>query len=89
MPSKAAHASLEEAADVRLGLWDGVNSNHRPTDYEFAPERRSHLRQWLKALVRPFTRLLSVRMGWCLFLCVLRHFCGMQGKLGDVLPSEC
>jgi hypothetical protein len=32
--------------------------NLRPTDYESAPGRGSHLRKWLKALVRLFNRLL-------------------------------
>lgn len=44
-------------------LWGGVDSNHRPTDYEAAAKRFTHLRKWLKALVEPFTRLLKVRMG--------------------------
>jgi hypothetical protein len=43
------------AAFLASGGWYAV---FRQTDYESAAERYGHLRRWLKALVRPFTRLL-------------------------------
>jgi hypothetical protein len=40
-----------------ITAWGGEDLNLRPTDYEAAGKRLSHLRNWLKALVRPSTRL--------------------------------
>jgi hypothetical protein len=42
----------------RSDKWGGQDLNLRPTDYESAPKRRTHLRELLKALVKPFGRLL-------------------------------
>jgi hypothetical protein len=43
---------------TRGSLRGGEDLNLRPKDYEAGDRRFSHLREWLKLLVRSFTRLL-------------------------------
>lgn len=40
------------------GAWGGVDSNHRPADYESAKNQASYLRKFMNILVRAFTWLL-------------------------------
>jgi hypothetical protein len=46
------------APDLIFFWWGGEDLNLRPTDYESARGRGSHLREWLKAVVRVFDRFL-------------------------------
>ena len=45
-------------SDQRVSEWGGLDSNQRPTDYEAAARRPGDLPEWMKALVRRFTRVL-------------------------------
>jgi hypothetical protein len=46
------------APDLSFFWWSGEDLNLRPTDYEAAAKRPGDLREWMKALVSRFTRVL-------------------------------